>query len=95
MEPVLSTIASWASGLWTWMVHLNGMLQVVLVLLCVLASGACAVAGRRMGSPMMESVGQSAGRTAVTVALWVAGTVLMLIALLGIAAVFAPLVGLA
>lgn len=42
MESFLSMLAGWFMGLWTWLVELNGMLQVVLVLLCVVASGVCA-----------------------------------------------------
>ncbi len=53
-------LAGWFMGLWTWLVKLNGMLQVVLVLLCVVASGVCAIIGKRMGSPMIvESGGQT------------------------------------
>ena len=59
MESFLSMLAGWFMGLWTWLVELNGMLQVVLVLLCVVASGVCAIIGKRMGSPMIvESGGQ-------------------------------------
>lgn len=53
MESFLSMLAGWFMGLWTWLVELNGMLQVVLVLLCVVASGVCAIIGKRMGSPMI------------------------------------------
>ena len=40
MESFLSMLAGWFMGLWTWLVELNGMLQVVLVLVC--APRACA-----------------------------------------------------
>ncbi|MDU5959937.1 MAG: hypothetical protein E6Z02_10615 [Bifidobacterium breve] len=64
MESFLSMLAGWFMGLWTWLVELNGMLQVVLVLLCVVASGVCAIIGKRMGSPMIvESGGQTWSRT--------------------------------
>ena len=82
MESFLSMLAGWFMGLWTWLVELNGMLQVVLVLLCVVASGVCAIIGKRMGSPMIV---ESGGPTCS----------LMLIAVLAIAAVFAPLLGFA
>lgn len=92
MESFLSMLAGWFMGLWTWLVELNGMLQVVLVLLCVVASGVCAIIGKRMGSPMIvESGGQTWSRTLVTAIAWIAGVILMLIAVLAIAAVFAPL----
>ena len=90
MESFLSMFAGWFMGLWTWLVELNGMLQVVLVLLCVVASGVCAIIGKRMGSPMIvESGGQTWSRTLVTAIAWIAGVILML------TAVFAPLLGFA
>ena len=74
MESFLSMLAGWFMGLWTWLVELNGMLQVVLVLLCVVASGVCAIIGKRMGSPMIvESGGQTWSRTLVTAIAWIAG----------------------
>lgn len=80
MESFLSMLAGWFMGLWTWLVELNGMLQVVLVLLCVVASGVCAIIGKRMGSPMIvESGGQTWSRTLVTAIAWIAGVILMLI----------------
>ena len=92
MESFLSMLAGWFMGLWTWLVELNGMLQVV----CVVASGVCAIIGKRMGSPMIvESGGQTWSRTLVTAIAWIAGVILMLIAVLAIAAVFAPLLGFA
>ena len=92
MESFLSMLAGWFMGLWTWLVELNGMLQV----LCVVASGVCAIIGKRMGSPMIvESGGQTWSRTLVTAIAWIAGVILMLIAVLAIAAVFAPLLGFA
>lgn len=95
METVLTAILDWLTGLWEWMVHLNGALQVVMVLVCVIASGACAVVGKRMNNPLMETGTQGMGRTIMAVVAWIMGTLLMLIAVMGIAAVFAPLVGLA
>lgn len=96
MESFLSMLAGWFMGLWTWLVELNGMLQVVLVLLCVVASGVCAIIGKRMGSPMIvESGGQTWSRTLVTAIAWIAGVILMLIAVLAIAAMLAPLLGFA
>ena len=78
MESFLSMLAGWFMGLWTWLVELNGMLQVVLVLLCVVASGVCAIIGKRMGSPMIvESGGQTWSRTLVTAIAWIAGVILM------------------
>ena len=59
-------------------------------------SGVCAIIGKRMGSPMIvESGGQTWSRTLVTAIAWIAGVILMLIAVLAIAAVFAPLLGFA
>ena len=92
MESFLSMLAGWFMGLWTWLVELNGMLQVVLVLLCVVASGVCAIIGNPM---IVESGGQTWSRTLVTAIAWIAGVILMLIAVLAIAAVFAPLLGFA
>ena len=86
MESFLSMLAGWFMGLWTWLLELNGMLQVGLVLLCVVASGVCAIIGKRMGSPMIvESGGQTWSRTLVTAIAWIAGVILMLIAVLAIA----------
>ena len=86
MESFLSMLAGWFMGLWTWLVEL----------LCVVASGVCAIIGKRMGSPMIvESGGQTWSRTLVTAIAWIAGVTLMLIAVLAIAAVFAPLLGFA
>ena len=51
MESFLSMLAGWFMGLWTWLVELNGMLQVVLVLLCVVASGVCAIIRQTHGQP--------------------------------------------
>ena len=56
MESFLSMLAGWFMGLWTWLVELDGMLQVVLVLLCVVASGVCAIIGKRMGSPIDRGI---------------------------------------
>ena len=51
MESFLSMLAGWFMGLWTWLVELNGMLQVVLVLLCVVASGVCRDHRQTHGQP--------------------------------------------
>ncbi len=44
---------------------------------------------------IVESGGQTWSRTLVTAIAWIAGVILMLIAVLAIAAVFAPLLGFA
>ena len=39
MENLLEKVAGMLGGLWDWTVHLNGGLQIVLVLLAVVMSG--------------------------------------------------------
>ena len=73
--------------------HLNGGLQIVLVLLAVVMSGVCAIVAKRMQSPMMDMGGSVAGRTAVSIAAYMFGVVFLIVALFGVAAVFAPLLG--
>ena len=90
MENLLAGIMSLLVGLWNWTVHLNGGLQVVLVLAAVTMAGVCAIVAKRMRDPMMvETGGSIAGRTIA----YVFGVAFALIALLGLAAVFAPLLG--
>mgnify|MGYP000186328624 CR=1 FL=1 len=85
MENLLEKVAGMLGGLWDWTVHLNGGLQIVLVLLAVVA--------KRMQSPMMDMGGSVAGRTAVSIAAYMFGVVFLIVALFGVAAVFAPLLG--
>ena len=68
MENLLEKVAGMLGGLWDWTVHLNGGLQIVLVLLAVVMSGVCAIVAKRMQSPMMDMGGSVAGRTAVSIA---------------------------
>lgn len=89
MENLLEKVAGMLGGLWDWTVHLNGGLQIVLVLLAVVMSGVCAIVAKRMQSPMMDMGGSVAGRTAA----YVFGVVFLIVALFGVAAVFAPLLG--
>lgn len=63
MENLLEKVAGMLGGLWDWTVHLNGGLQIVLVLLAVVMSGVCAIVAKRMQSPMMDMGGSVAGRT--------------------------------
>lgn len=48
MENLLEKVAGMLGGLWDWTVHLNGGLQIVLVLLAVVMSGVCAIVAKRM-----------------------------------------------
>ena len=74
----------------------DGGLQIVLVLLACVASGACAIVGRRMQAPSpMDQGGAVAARTVLAVVCYILGIVCMLAMLFGLAAVFAPLIGLA
>ena len=91
MENLLEKVAGMLGGLWDWTVHLNGGLQIVLV--PVVMSGVCAIVAKRMQSPMMDMGGSVAGRTAVSIAAYVFGVVFLIVALFGVAAVFAPLLG--
>lgn len=50
MENLLEKVAGMLGGLWDWTVHLNGGLQIVLVLLAVVMSGVCAIVAKRMQS---------------------------------------------
>ena len=90
---LLEKVAGMLGGLWDWTVHLNGGLQIVLVLLAVVMSGVCAIVAKRMQSPMMDMGGSVAGRTAVSIAAYMFGVVFLIVALFGVAAVFAPLLG--
>ena len=93
MENLLEKVAGMLGGLWDWTVHLNGGLQIVLVLLAVVMSGVCAIVAKRMQSPMMDMGRSVAGRTAVSIAAYMFGVVFLIVALFGVAAVFAPLLG--
>lgn len=94
MENLLAGIMGLLVGLWNWTVHLNGGLQVVLVLAAVTMAGVCAIVAKRMRDPMMvETGGGVAGRTIIVIIAYVLGVAFALIALLGLAAVFAPLLG--
>ena len=77
MENLLEKVAGMLGGLWDWTVHLNGGLQIVLVLLAVVMSGVCAIVAKRMQSPMMDMGGSVAGRTAVSIAAYVFGVVFL------------------
>ena len=93
MEHLLETVAGLLGELWDWTVRLNGGLQIVLVLLAVVMSGVCAIVAKRMQSPMMDMAGGAGGRTAVCIVAYILGVVFVLVALFGVAAVFAPLLG--
>lgn len=86
MENLLEKVAGMLGGLWDWTVHLNGGLQIVLVLLAVVMSGVCAIVAKRMQSPMMDMGGSVAGRTAVSIAAYMFGVVFLIVALFGVAA---------
>ncbi|MGE8650895.1 hypothetical protein RG276_05135 [Bifidobacterium adolescentis] len=95
MDVFLAKVAGMLAGLWDWTVRLNGGLQVTLVLLAVVMSGVCAIVAKRMGSPMVETAGSAVGRTVASVVVYVLGVVFLIVALFGLAAVFAPLLGFA
>ena len=70
MENLLEKVAGMLGGLWDWTVHLNGGLQIVLVLLAVVMSGVCAIVAKRMQSktnnpaaPIMDAAFPYPGRT--------------------------------
>ena len=74
MENLLAGIMSLLVGLWNWTVHLNGGLQVVLVLAAVTMAGVCAIVAKRMRDPMMvETGGSIAGRTIIGIIAYVFG----------------------
>ena len=86
MENLLEKVAGMLGGLWDWTVHLNGGLQIVLVLLAVVMSGVCAIVAKRMQSPMMDMGGSVAGRTAVSIAAYMFGVVFLIVAMFGVRA---------
>ena len=64
------------------------------MLAAVTMAGVCAIVVKRMRDPMMvETGGGVAGRTIIGIIAYVFGVAFALIALLGLAAVFAPLLG--
>lgn len=96
MEESLTTVGDMLADVWDWTVHLNGGLQIVLVLVSCVASGACMIVARRMQAPSMTDTGMStATKTIIAVVAWAVGVVFAVITLFGLAAVFAPLLGFA
>lgn len=96
MDTILTSTSGLLAKLWNWTLNLDGGLQIVLVLLACVASGACAIVGRRMQAPSpMDQGGAIAARTVLAVVFYILGVVCMLAMLFGLAAVFAPLIGLA
>lgn len=96
MDTLLTATSSLLTRLWNWTLQLDGGLQIVLVLLACVASGACAIIGRRMQAPSpMDQGGTVAARTVLAVICYIFGVICMLAMLFGLGAVFAPLVGLA
>lgn len=96
MDTLLTSTSSLLTRLWNWTLQLDGGLQIVFVLLACVASGACAIIGRRMQAPSpMDQGGTVAARTVLAVVCYIFGVICMLAMLFGLGAVFAPLVGLA
>lgn len=96
MDTLLTSTSSLLTRLWNWTLQLDGGLQIVLVLLACVASGACAIIGRRMQAPSpMDQGGTVAARIVLAVVCYIFGVICMLAMLFGLGAVFAPLVGLA
>ena len=96
MDTLLTSTSSLLARLWNWALQLDGGLQIVLVLLACVVSGACAIIGRRMQAPSpMDQGGTVAARTVLAVVCYIFGVICMLAMLFGLGAVFAPLVGLA
>jgi hypothetical protein len=96
MDTLLTSTSGLLARLWNWTLQLDGGLQIVLVLLACVASGACAIIGRRMQTPSpMDQGGTVAARTVLAVVCYIFGVICMLAMLFGLGAVFAPLVGLA
>lgn len=96
MESLLATVGGWLESAWNWAVGLNGALQVPLVLVCCVAACVCGIIGRRMGSPdITDGMGGAAARTLIAVAAYIGAVVFTILMILGLAAVFAPLLGLA
>ena len=93
MERLLENVAGMLTGLWDWTIRLNGGLQVTLVLMAVVMSGVCTIVAKRMNGPTADLNGSPAGRTTIIVAAYVLGVVFMIVAMFGVAAVFAPLLG--
>ncbi|KFJ04032.1 hypothetical protein [Bifidobacterium tsurumiense] len=96
MEPLLATVGGWLGSAWNWAVGLNGALQVPLVLVCCVAACACCIIGRRMSSPgIMDGAGSAAVRTLLAVIAYIGAVVFTILMVFGLAAVFAPLLGIA
>lgn len=94
MEPLLATVGGWLESAWTWAVGLNGALQVPLVLVCCVAACACGIVGRRMSSPsIMDGAGSATVRTLLAVIAYIGAVVFTILMVFGLAAVFAPLLG--
>lgn len=97
MENTLASISSMIGTVWDWTVHLNGGLQIVLVLVSCVASGACMIIARRMQMPSMSDsrLTNSMAASIIAVIAWILAVILAIITLFGLAAVFAPLLGFA
>lgn len=96
MDTLLTSTSSLLTRLWNWTLQLDGGLQIVLALLACVASGACAIIGRRMQAPSpMDQGGTVAARTVLAIVCYIFGVICMLAMLFGLGAVFAPLIGLA
>ena len=96
MDTLLTSTSSLLTRLWNCTLQLDGGLQIVLVLLACVASGACAIIGRRMQAPSpMDQGGTVAARTVLAIVCYIFGVICMLAMLFGLGAVFAPLIGLA
>ena len=96
MDTLLTSTSSLLTRLWNWTLQLDGGLQIVLVLLACVASGACAIIGRRMQAPSpMDQGGTVAARTVLAIVCYIFGVICMLAMLFGLGAVFAPLICLA
>ena len=96
MDTLLTSTSSLLTRLWNWTLQLDGGLQIVLVLLACVASGACGIIGRRMQAPSpMDQGGTVAARTVLAIVCYIFGVICMLAMLFGLGAVFAPLIGLA
>lgn len=93
MEHLLENVTGMLAGLWDWTIRLNGGLQITLVLMAVVMSGVCTIVAKRMNGPMADLDGSLAGRTVLIVVAYVLGVVFMMVAIFGVAAVFAPLLG--
>ena len=93
METLLTRVQTIALNAWQWINHLNGGLQIVLVILACLAAGTCTLIARRAQNPIITPNDTGAGSLLVAILAYIAGAVCTLIMIAGILAVFAPLIG--